>query len=80
MAGMNTLALSFVGLAALPSTSALLSLLVWVAIFAVVVAAIIALVKCTGIAIPQPVWIVLWAFIAVGLILLIARVFGMLAT
>ena len=70
---MNLLALT---LAAVPSTTGLVSLLIWVAIVVIVIAAIIALVKWSGIAIPQPVWIVLWAIIAIVLILWIARMFG----
>lgn len=73
---MNTLLLA---LAVVPSVGSLINLLVWVAIFAVVVGAIIALIKYSGVSIPQPVWIVLWAFIAIFLILLIARVFGAIA-
>lgn len=72
---MNTLLLAAV---ALPSVAGLLGILVWVAIAAVVIAAIVALVKYSGIPIPQPVWIVLWAFVAIVLILLIARFAGLL--
>lgn len=63
-------------LAAAPSTTGLVSLLIWVAVVVIVIAAIIALVKWSGIQIPQPVWIVLWAVIAIVLILWIARMFG----
>lgn len=71
---MNTLLLLATGL---PSTGSLLGLLIWVAIAAVVVWAIVALVRWSGIPIPQPVWIILTAFICIALILLIARIFGM---
>ncbi len=74
---MNTLALAL--LASVPSTSGLISLLVWVAIAAVVCWAIIALVKWSGVPIPQPVWIILAAFVAIFLILFIARMFGLVA-
>lgn len=72
---MNTLLLAAV---AVPSVGGLLGILVWVAIAVVVIAAIIALVKYSGIPIPQPVWIVLGAFIAIVLILLIAKFAGLL--
>lgn len=42
-------------LAVLPSTGSLVSLLIWVAIAAVVIWGIVALIKWSGIAIPQPV-------------------------
>jgi len=64
-------------LAALPSTGSLVGLLVWVAIAAIVIWAIVALIKWSGIPIPQPVWIILAAFIGIALILLIARLFGL---
>lgn len=72
----SALAVSFVSVV---STGSLIGLLIWVAIAAVVISAIIALVKWSGIAIPQPVWIVLWAFIAIALFLFIARMFGLVA-
>lgn len=72
---MNTLAL----LALIPSTSGLVGLLVWIAIACIVAWAIIALIKWSGIPIPQPVWIILTAFIGIALILIIARFFGYLA-
>lgn len=65
-------------LTTLPSTSALVSLLIWVAIAAVVIWAIIALVRWSGIAIPQPVWIVLTALLGILLIIFIAKMFGLL--
>ncbi len=71
---MNTLAL----LALVPSTGGLIGLLVWVAIACIVAWAIIALIKWSGIPIPQPVWILLTAFIGIALILIIARFFGYL--
>lgn len=73
---MNTLLLATV--VAPFSAGGLIGLLVWVAIAAVVVWAIIALVKWSGIPIPQPVWIIFTAFLAIAAILLIARAFGML--
>ena len=63
-------------LAVIPSSGGLIGLLVWVAIACIVAWAIIALIKWSGIPIPQPVWIILTAFIGIGLILLIARFFG----
>lgn len=72
---MNALLLLATGL---PSAGSLIGLLVWVAIAAVVVWAIIALVRWSGIPIPQPVWIILTAFLGIACILLIARFFGML--
>lgn len=70
---MNTLAL----LAVLPSTGSMLSLLIWVAVACIVVWAIIALVRWSGMPIPQPVWIILTAFLGIALILFIAKVFGL---
>lgn len=64
-------------LALLPSTGSLLGLFVWVAIAALVIWGIIALVKWSGIPIPQPVWTILTVFIGVVLILAIARFFGL---
>jgi len=71
---MNTLAL----LAAAPSTGGLVSLLIYVAIAVVVIAAIIALVKWSGITIPQPVVIVFWALLAIILIIWLAKFFGVM--
>lgn len=70
---MNTLAV-----VSLLSTGGLIGMLVWVAVAAIVVWAIIAPIKWSGIPIPQPVWIILTAFIGIALILLIARAFGLL--
>lgn len=69
---MNSLLL----LAALPSTGSLIGLLIWVAIAAIVCWAIVALVKWSGVPIPQPVWIILTALVGILLILFIAKVFG----
>ncbi len=66
-------------LAIVPSTGSLIGLLIWVAIAAIVVWAIIALVKWSGIPIPQPVWIILTALLGIVLILFIARMFGLVA-
>lgn len=63
-------------LAALPSTGAMIQLLIWVAIAAIVVWAIIALVRWSGIPIPQPVWIILTALLGIVLILFLARLLG----
>lgn len=63
---------------ALLTTSTLLSLLFWLAIIAIVVWAVIALVKASGVPIPQPVWIILTAVVGIALILLIAKLFGIL--
>lgn len=56
----------------------MLGLLLWVAVAAIVIWAIIALIKWSGIAIPQPVMIILTALVAIFLILLIFRAFGAL--
>lgn len=71
--------LALLTLATLPSSGSLIGLLVWVAIVCVVIWAIVALLRWSGITIPQPVWIILTAFICIALILLIARIFGMIA-
>lgn len=60
----------------LPSTNSLIGLFVWVAVAALIVWGVVALVKWSGVPIPQPVWIVLTVLIGVFLILLIARFFG----
>lgn len=60
------------------STSSLVGLLVWVAIACVVVWGVLALIKWSGVAIPQPVIIVFWCFVAIGLILLMAKFFGLM--
>lgn len=60
------------------STGSLIQLLIWVAVACIVVWAIIALVKWSGIAIPQPVWIIFIAFVSIGLIVLMARFFGLM--
>lgn len=65
-------------LAEVPSTSSMIGLLVWVAIACVVIWGIIALVKWSGITIPQPVWIIFTCFACIALILLIAKFFGLL--
>lgn len=60
------------------SSGSLINLLVYVAIAAIVIFAIIALIKWSGVVIPQPVYIILWAFVGIGLILLIAKFFGLM--
>lgn len=62
--------------AVVPGVSGLIGLLVWCAVAALVIWGIIALIKWSGIPIPQPVYILLTVFIGIGLILLIARFFG----
>ncbi len=69
---MNILAI----LAALPATGGLVQLFVYVAIAALVVWGIIALVRWSGVPIPQPVIIVLTVLVGIFLILLLARAFG----
>lgn len=64
--------------AAMPSTGSLLGLLFYVAIAAVVIWAIVALVKWSGIPIPQPVWIIFTALVCILLIVLLFRFFGLL--
>lgn len=71
--GMHALILS---VAVVPGVSGLIGILVWVAIAVLVAWGVIALVKWSGIPIPQPVWIILTVFIGIALILLIARFFG----
>lgn len=63
-------------LLALASVNSMVGLLIWVAVAAIVVWAIIALVKWSGVQIPQPVWIILIALGSIILILIIARAFG----
>lgn len=60
------------------STGSLLGILLWVAVLAVVVWAVIALVRWSGVPIPQPVIIILTALVAIFLIILLFRAFGML--
>lgn len=71
---MNTLAF----LLAAPSTTGLVSLLIWVAIAVIVIVAIVALIKWSGIVVPQPVIIVFWALVAIVLILWLANFFGII--
>ncbi len=47
------------------------------AIAAIVIWAIVALVRWSGIPIPQPVYIILVAFIGIALVLFLARLFGL---
>ena len=63
-------------LVALPSTSAMFSFMFWVAIAAVVVWAIISLIKWSGIVIPPPVRIIFVALVSILLIGFLARLFG----
>lgn len=63
-------------IAALPSSTGLVQLFIWVAIAALVIWGIIALVKWSGIPIPQPVWIILTVLIGVFCIIALARLFG----
>lgn len=65
-------------LLAIASVNSLIGLLIWVAIAAVVIWAIVALIRWSSVPIPQPVWIILTAFICIALILFIARMFGFL--
>lgn len=58
----------------------MLSLLIWVAVACVVIWAIIALVRWSGVPIPQPIWIILTAFLCIAGILLIAKFFGLVAS
>lgn len=68
---MNTLlaAVSF-------STSNLLGVLLWVAVAAIVIWAVVALVRWSGVPIPEPVRIILIALVAIALIILLFRAFG----
>lgn len=75
---MNTLTVFSILAVGLPSTAELLHILIIVAIAAVVIAAIIGCLKYCQIPIAQPVWIILGAFVSIGLILVIAKVFGLL--
>lgn len=72
---MNALSL-LAAAGSLPSTSGLIGLFIWVAVAALVIWGIIALVKWSGIPIPQPVWIILTVLGGIFLIVLIARFFG----
>ncbi len=72
---MNTLTILA---ASLLTGSSMVSLLIQVAIAAVVIWAIIALIRWSGIPIPQPVIIILTALVAIFLILWMARIFGIL--
>ena len=73
---MNTLLIT---LAVLPSTGGLIGFLVWVAVAAIVIWAVIALVRWSGLPIPQPVIIIFTAFVGIFLILLMARALGWVA-
>lgn len=70
---------SLLAAAALPSVHEMIMLMVWVAIAAIIIVAVVKLLKWAEIPIPQPVWIILAAFIGIALILLIARFFGLMA-
>lgn len=72
---MNSL-LPIVGFVSFTS-GGLIQLLVTVAIACVVIWGIIALVRWSGVVIPQPVWIILTCFVCIFLILLIAKAFGL---
>lgn len=61
-----------------PTSDNLLDLLFKVAIAVVIIGAILALVKWAGWTIPQPVWIVGGALVAILLIILLFRLFGLL--
>jgi hypothetical protein len=61
------------------TTSGLLGMLLWVAIAAVVVWAIIALVRWSGIPIPEPVRIILIALVCIFLIIFLFKIFGVIA-
>ena len=74
---MNTLAPIIAAVAA-PSAGALVSLLLYTAIAAIVVWAIIALVRWSGIPIPQPVWIILCALGGILAIIYLGKLFGLL--
>lgn len=73
---MNTLLLLAHSSSVSFGTGGLLQLLIWVAVACVVIWGIIALVRWSGITIPQPVWIILTCFVCIFLILLIAKFFG----
>lgn len=70
---MNTLLLA---VASVLSVDALIHFFIVLAIIVLVVWGIIALVRCMGWAIPQPVWIVLTVLGGIFLILMLAKVFG----
>lgn len=73
---MNALLLPILASAIAPTSA--VGIIVTVAIACVVIWAVVALIKSTGIAIPQPVWIVFVALCAIFGILLLARIFGLL--
>jgi hypothetical protein len=68
--------LALLSAVAVPAGSSLLGLLFWVAILAVVVWAVVALIRHMGITIPYPVQIVFWALLSIALIVLLFRLFG----
>lgn len=75
---MNTLAMFAATSVALPAAGGLLGLLFWVAVFAVIVVAVVAIIRHMGIAIPPVVVIVFWALLSIALIILLFRLFGVL--
>ncbi len=70
--------MNYLMLASAITTSSLLGMLLYVAIAAVIIWAVIALVRWSGIPIPQPVIIILTALICILLIVWLFRVFGVL--
>lgn len=58
------------------SVDALIHFFIILAIIVLIVWGIIALIKCMGWAIPQPVWIVLTVLGGIFLIVWLARIFG----
>jgi len=63
-------------LAVLPSTTGLVQLFIYIAIAALIIWGIIALVRWSGLPIPQPVWIILTVFVGIFCIIALARLFG----
>lgn len=64
---------------AVPAGSgSLLALLFWVAVFAVVIVAVVAIIRHLGIQIQRIVVIVFWALLSIALIVLLFRMFGFL--
>lgn len=67
-----------IAVVAIPATGSLLSLLFWVAVLAVILVAVIAILRQTGIVIPPIVRIVFWALVSIFLIVLLFKLFGVI--
>lgn len=54
----------------------LLGLLFWVAVFAIVIGAIVAIVKSQGIVIPRIIEIIFWALVSIAFLVILFRAFS----